>query len=258
MLGSAGLLKACKLPKQQPTNVLTALSTMTTSPERIADNLVGIQDRITNAADQSGRKASDVRLIAVTKYVGEPEVQALLAAGCRDLGESRPQSLWERAKLWPATEVNWHFIGHLQRNKVRRTLPLLHLMHSADSLRLISAMEEAAAAEQCTPSILLEVNISGDPNKHGFAPAELEPALAEIARCENLQVRGLMGMAALDGDTTVAQRNFEDLRKLRDELQTVAPPNVKLDELSMGMSGDFELAIRAGATMVRIGSALFE
>ena len=231
---------------------------MTTSAERIAENLASIRSRIAQAAEQSGRKPEDVRLIAVTKYVGAEEIEALLAAGCRDLGESRPQSLWERAEQWSAPEVNWHFIGHLQRNKVRRTWPLIGLMHSADSLRLIKALEEAAAEEEKTLPILLEVNISGDANKHGFAPEEIEPSLEEIAECQHLQVRGLMGMAALRGDEAVAAKNFEDLRELRDKLANVAPENIQLDELSMGMSGDFELAIHAGATMVRVGSALFE
>lgn len=239
------------------------------SPDtRIADNLVAIRARIDRAAVASCRSPGDVRLVAVTKYVGHEEIEALLAAGCHDLGESRPQSLWERAAAFEKPDIRWHFIGHMQRNKVRRTLPLVHLFHSADSLRLLAAMEETAKeiarddsinqTASRAVNILLEVNISGEVNKHGFAPADVEPALETISQFSHLQIKGLMCMAALEGDSAVAERNFDDLRLLRERLQAVAPPNVELAELSMGMSGDFEEAIRAGSTIVRIGSALFE
>jgi PLP dependent protein len=235
---------------------------------RIAENLAAIRARMDRAAVSSGRSAGDVQLVAVTKYVGQAEIEALLAAGCHDLGESRPQSLWERAAAFDKQDIRWHFIGHMQRNKVRRTLPLVDLFHSADSLRLLVAMEEAAkemarevAANQSASravNVLLEVNISGEVSKHGFAPADVEPALETISQYSHLHVKGLMCMAALEGESAVAERNFNDLRLLRDRLQAVAPPNVELAELSMGMSGDFEEAIRAGSTIVRIGSALFE
>jgi PLP dependent protein len=241
---------------------------MNSLDSRIADNLAAIRTRMDTAAVSSGRLAGDVRLVAVTKFVGQAEIEALLVAGCHDLGESRPQSLWERSAAFEKQEIHWHFIGHMQRNKVRRTLPLVDLFHSADSLRLLMAMEEAAqemAMEDSNPttviqpvSVLLEVNVSGDENKHGFAPADVEPALETISQFSHLHVKGLMCMAALEGDNAVAERNFNDLRQLRDRLQVVAPANIELTELSMGMSGDFEEAIRAGSTMVRIGSALFE
>jgi pyridoxal phosphate enzyme (YggS family) len=251
-----------------PDGFLKYQITMPHLDAHIAENLNAIRARIARAAASSGRAPSDVRLVAVTKYVGPAEIEALLAAGCFDLGESRPQSLWERAAIFQRPEIRWHFIGHMQRNKVRRTLPAVYLFHSADSLRLLAAMEEAAKENDQTVSIqpsarravniLLEVNISGDANKHGFAPADVEPALQTISQFSHLRVKGLMGMAALEGDSAAAERNFNDLRQLRDRLLAVAPPNVELSELSMGMSGDFEQAIRAGSTLVRIGSALFE
>src|SRR5262249_9719278 len=123
---------------------------------------------------------------------------------------------------------------------------------------LLEEIDREAASLACRPRVLLEVNISGDAGKHGFAPAELEPLLSRLAELPHLEIRGLMGMAALEGDLAVAQRDFADLRELRDRLRAVAPANVVLDELSMGMSGDLEVAIEEGATMVRIGSALFE
>ena len=152
----------------------------------------------------------------------------------------------------------WHLIGHLQRNKVRRTLPLVTMIHSADSPRLIAALDEAAAELGRRVPVLLEVNTSGEPAKGGFEPAAIEPFLSELAGYRHVAVRGLMCMASLEGGLDAAHRDFAALRDLRDRLRAVCPPEIALDELSMGMSGDYEVAIDEGATIVRIGSALFE
>ncbi len=226
---------------------------------RIADNLSAVRSRIAVAAARSGRRADDVRLVAVTKYAGEREIEALLAAGCRDLGESRPQQLWQRAIALHDQDVRWHLVGHLQRNKVERTIPLVALVHSGDSRRVLEAIDAAArsGAKQRVP-VLLEVNITGDPHKHGFSPDELEPDMAALAALEGIEIRGLMAMAGRADDLPAARADFARLRQLRDRLQTVCPRGVRLDELSMGMSGDYEVAIEEGATIVRIGSALFE
>ena len=152
----------------------------------------------------------------------------------------------------------WHLIGHLQRNKIRRTLPTVHCIQSVDSLRLLAALEAEAAAAGRDVLALLEVNISADATKHGFAPAEAAAALDAASRCPHVRVQGLMGMAALEGGLPVAERDFAALRNLRDRLAPQSPAGVNLAELSMGMSGDFEAAIRHGATQVRVGSALFE
>ena len=231
---------------------------MTNSSSRLADNLAAVQMRIAAAATRSGRSAEEVTLVAVTKYVGVAEVRALMVAGCRDLGESRPRELWLKAKAIPEGEVHWHLIGHLQRNKIRRTLPLAALVHSVDSLRLLSELDAEAMRLGQPVQVLLEVNCSGDAAKHGFKPAAVSALLPELARFPHVQVRGLMTMAALGGDAGTARRNFAQLRELRDQLRGNCPPGVSLDELSMGMSGDFEAAIEEGATIVRIGSALFE
>jgi PLP dependent protein len=176
--------------------------------------------------------------------------------------------------------VRWHLIGHLQRNKVRRTLPLVAMMHSVDSPRLLAAIEEHLPPRKAPPlqwggfverqeplesldgfaplPVLLEVRISSEETKSGFAPAEIEPFLAKAVDYRHVSIRGLMGMASLDGGLDVARREFAALRDLRDRLRANCPPGVTLDELSMGMSGDFEVAIEEGATIVRIGSALFE
>ncbi len=223
----------------------------------IAANLQRVRQRIAAAADAAGRSADDVTLLAVTKYVGLPEVRALVAGGCHELGESRPQALWEKAaeSLGP---VRWHLIGHLQRNKVRRTLPDVAMIHSVDSERLLGAIDEAAADLDRPVRVLLEVNTSGDEAKHGWSPDQLRLFFPTLVRFTRIEIRGLMTMASRAGGTDVARANFAALRELRDELRDACPDGCVLDELSMGMSGDLEAAIAEGATIVRVGSALFE
>jgi pyridoxal phosphate enzyme (YggS family) len=222
---------------------------------RIAENVARVRGQIADAAARSGRAASQITLVAVTKYVSAETVRPLIAAGCVDLGESRPQQLWEKAAALGDLPLRWHLIGHLQRNKVHRTLPLVTMMHSVDSSRLLAAIEEEQLG---VLPVLLEVNISGESAKQGLAPEAIEPFLAQAAGCRHVAIRGLMGMAGLEGGLETARRDFAALRELRDRLRPRCPPGVTLDELSMGMSGDFEVAIEEGATIVRVGSALFE
>jgi PLP dependent protein len=243
----------------------------------IADNLARVQERIARAAESAGRRPDEITLVGVTKYVGSREAEQLIAAGCHDLGESRPQELWKKhgevaspglslsksATVSPASvpTVNWHLIGHLQRNKIARTLPLVTLIHSVDSERLLAAINEAQATAADNPppiNVLLEVNTSGEAAKHGLAPKEVEPLLATAPNYPHITIRGLMTMAALEGGESVAARNFASLRNLRDQLQPNTPNCVSLNELSMGMSDDFEIAIKEGATIVRVGSALWK
>lgn len=234
----------------------------------IADNLPRIQERIAAAAESCGRSASEITLVGVTKYVGVREATELISAGCTDLGESRPQELWTKAgELAAASGIptpRWHLIGHLQRNKIRRTLPLVSLIHSVDSLRLLSAIDADARSLMENGDnisrpvrLLLEVNTSGESAKHGLAPDEVEPLLATAPQFPKVVICGLMTMAALEGGPTVAARNFATLRELRDRLRPQALECVPLNELSMGMSGDFDIAIREGATIVRVGSSLW-
>jgi pyridoxal phosphate enzyme (YggS family) len=174
-----------------------------------------------------------------------------------DLGESRPQELWHKAAVLPAA-VRWHLVGHLQRNKIERTLPLIHLLHSADSLRLLTALDEAAAGRSQPLPVLLEVNASRELAKHGFAPEELPALLPQLATLQHVAIRGLMTMAAFEDDPERCRPTFAMVRELRDRLRGDLGPPHWLDELSMGMTNDFEVAIEEGATLVRIGSALFE
>jgi pyridoxal phosphate enzyme (YggS family) len=242
----------------------------------IADNLHRVQERIARAAERAGRSASEITLVGVTKYVGAHEASELAAAGCVDLGESRPQELWKKAEALhnEPQRIRWHLVGHLQRNKVARTLPLVSLIHSVDSERLLAAIYEAAkslplplgegrgegAATDTPPPIpvLLEVNTSGEAAKHGLAPDEVEPLLAGASQYPHVAIRGLMTMATLEGGGAAAACNFASLRELRDKLQRRTPPGATLNELSMGMSDDFEVAIQEGTTIVRVGSALWE
>jgi len=196
--------------------------------------------------------------VAVTKYVGLRETAALLAAGCQTLGESRPQQLWGKAAEPELATACWHLIGHLQRNKVRRTLPLVEMIHSVDSLRLLKTINDISGELGKRQRVLLEVNCSGEKEKQGLAPDELLRLLPELPPLKQVEVCGLMTMAAREGGEAVAAKNFSALRQLRDEAMPACPPEVLLAELSMGMSHDFEVAIREGATLVRVGSLLFE
>ena len=225
---------------------------------QIAQNLAAVRARIADAAARCGRNADEITLVGITKYVGQPEIRALVEAGCNVLGENRPQALWEKADACADLSIHWHMVGHLQRNKVRRTLPLVKMVQSADSPRLIRAIDRAAAELSCRMPLLLEVNVSGDATKHGFPPQGIEPFLEELVGYDRVEARGLMCMASFTGGLDAARRDFAALRQLRDRLRVNCPDSVRLDELSMGMSGDYEVAIEEGATIVRIGSALYE
>jgi pyridoxal phosphate enzyme (YggS family) len=225
---------------------------------RVQQNLSTVRARIAAAAARVGRAAESVMLVAVTKYVTAKNARSLVLAGCHDLGESRPQELWHKAEALRDLPVRWHLVGHLQRNKVRRTLPLIQLLHSADSLRLIEELQKAAESVDQEYQTLLEVNISGDPAKHGLRPEAVADLLSQLKHCPKIHVRGLMTMAALERQGEASRDDFRKLRILRDELRRNFSDAARLDELSMGMSGDFEVAIEEGATIVRVGSALFE
>jgi pyridoxal phosphate enzyme (YggS family) len=225
---------------------------------RLAENLAQVRARIDAAARASGRTGDSITLVAVTKYVSSETAALAVLVGCRDLAESRPQELWAKAAALHEPAIRWHLVGHLQRNKVRRTLPIVHLVHSIDSQRLLAAIDAEAASLGRGVQALVEVNISGDPAKTGLAPAEIGPLFDHAATLEHVSIRGLMGMARLEGDIDAARRDFAALRELRDRLASRVAPNVSLVELSMGMSGDFEVAIEQGATIIRLGSILFE
>jgi len=233
------------------------------SNDRLRDNLAVIRGRMAEACRRAGRQPGDVTLIGVTKYVSAERTAELVEAGCHDVAESRPQLLWAKADALASLAVapRWHLVGHLQRNKVRRTIPLMSLLHSLDSRRLLDTLDAEARACGTTCDVLVEVNLAGDPERTGLAVEEVAPLLAAAAACQHVRVRGLLGMASVPEGTeasATARRQFAGLRELRDRLRRETPPTVSLDELSMGMSEDFEEAILEGATLVRVGSALWE
>jgi pyridoxal phosphate enzyme (YggS family) len=224
--------------------------------QRLAENWRAVEAGVAESAEVCGRRPSEITIVGVTKYVDADHTRALVDAGCTHLGESRPQSLWQKAESsCLQVDVTWHLIGHLQTNKVRRLLRHRPIVHSVDSQRLLQAIADESAARDRTTRILLEINISGDEAKTGLSPREAE-ALLELLPQSGIELMGLMAMAGWGTERDEARRQFEATRELRD--QWSQRYQLDLPELSMGMSGDFREAIAAGSTIVRIGSRLFE
>ncbi|MBL8796636.1 MAG: YggS family pyridoxal phosphate-dependent enzyme [Planctomycetia bacterium] len=223
----------------------------------LGERLQAVEARLTAACQRVGRPRGDVTLVAVTKTIPEAVAALLPELGLLDLGENRPQELWRKAAALP-TNVRWHLIGHLQRNKVERTLPLIHLMHSVDSPRLLEALEKEAERRGASLDVLLEVNASREASKGGFAPDDVLQLPEPLARLKFVHVRGLMTMAAPEDDPERCRPTFAELRTLRDQLANNLGAPHDLRHLSMGMSNDFEIAVEEGATLVRLGSVLFE
>jgi pyridoxal phosphate enzyme (YggS family) len=224
--------------------------------DRLRENLATVLDRIAAAARRSGREAAAVRLVAVTKKCPAEWARELAALGQLDLGENYPQELWAKADALADLPVRWHLIGHLQGNKARRTAARVRMIHGVDSWKLLRALDELAPALPDPPRVCLQVNVSAEPSKHGWTPEGLLADAEAIAACRAVPVVGLMTMAALGTDAETARPAFVRLRAIRDELRRRT--GLALDELSMGMSNDFEAAVEEGATLVRVGSALFE
>ncbi len=225
--------------------------------KQVAENYRNVMERVARACKRAGRSPADVTLIAVTKSADVPWIQALVDLGAHDLGESRPQQLIERAERITGP-VRWHLIGHLQRNKVRQVLPVVSMIHSIDSPRLLTRVDELAGELQLSPKVLLEVNISGENSKGGFTSKEIVEAWETILSCRHVRISGLMTMAPLVDNPQEIRPVFRGLRELRDRLRDASPPEITLPELSMGMSNDYEAAVEEGATMIRVGSSLFE
>ena len=255
--------------------------------------------RIAEAARRAGRAPDEITLVGVSKYAtpNDGMVEAMLAAGLRDLAENRPQRFLEKAEYWGGApdgrfepraplapdsplrdktdlELRWHFIGSLQRNKVRKILPYVALIHSVDSWKLLEAIdrileEENELAKRSASGndsnvrfpesvpVLLEVHISEDETKQGFAPGDVFEILPRALALKRVEIRGLMGMAGLTANEVETRRQFASLRRTLEECRRRFPNATELKELSMGMSGDFEIAVEEGATIVRIGSSLY-
>lgn len=219
----------------------------------VAERIAGVRARIAAACRRADRDPASVTLVVVTKDVDAERALEALEAGCGDLGENRAQELAAKRNAMKDAPVRWHFIGRLQRNKVRIVAGSVVLVHSVDSVELGQAIARRAAGGGGTQDVLCEVNIAGEATKGGVTPEETERLLESLAGQSSLNVRGLMTIAQA-GDPDAARRAFGRLRAMRDELRRRFDG---VEELSMGMSNDFEIAIEEGATIVRVGTAIF-
>ncbi len=222
--------------------------------EEIADNLERVRQRVAEAARKSGRTAEAIELIAVSKTHPAEKVQAAAGAGQALFGESRVQEARAKIPLLPS-RLRWHFIGHLQKNKIRHALPLFEMFHGVDSLALAQDMERIADEDGMRPRVLLEVNVAGEASKHGFTPESIRRDLEAVLSLGRLTVEGLMTIPPLAAEAEASRRHFVSLRELREELE--GEFDLRLPQLSMGMSGDYAVAIEEGATLVRVGTSIF-
>ena len=220
----------------------------------IAQNLEVVRGEIARAAGKAGRRAEEIELVAVSKTHPAETVRATLEAGQLLFGESRVQEARAKIPLLPS-RLRWHFIGHLQKNKIRQALPLFELFHGIDSLALAQDMERIAEEEGSRPRILLEVNLAAEASKHGFAAESLPPIMEQLLSLGRLSIEGLMAIPPIAPEAENSRPYFVALRKLRDELESKF--DLRLPQLSMGMSGDYLVAVEEGATLVRVGTAIF-
>jgi hypothetical protein len=220
----------------------------------IAENLEHVRKQIAQAAAKAGRTAGEIELVAITKTHPAEKVREAVEAGQTLFGESRVQEARVKIPELPSNLV-WHFVGHLQKNKIRHALPLFELFHSVDSLALAQEMDRIAADEGMRPRVLLEVNVAGEGSKFGFAPDELHEQIEALLALQRLSILGLMTIPPLADKAEASRTYFVRLRELRDRLQ--AEFHVDLPQLSMGMTQDFPIAVEEGATLVRVGTAIF-
>ncbi|QQZ61345.1 YggS family pyridoxal phosphate-dependent enzyme [Paenibacillus sonchi] len=221
----------------------------------LQERIAGVEERVARACAASGRDVADVKVIAVTKYVSLETVSAVLEAGLEDIAESR----WQDAEpKWNALghKGTWHFIGHLQTNKVKDVIGKFQYIHSLDRWSLARELHKKADAAGITVNVFLQVNISGEDTKFGLAPGDVPGFLHEIAGLHRIKVIGLMTMAPYEAEPEQTRPVFRGLRELRDKLNLLALTPEPIQELSMGMSNDFEVAIEEGATWVRLGTVL--
>ena len=226
----------------------------------IQDNVTSIRERIAKAAGRAGRSVDSITLMGVSKTVEPERIRQAYLAGIRVFGENKVQEFGEKAgPLADLTEAQWHLIGHLQTNKVKKAVELFQAVDSVDSLRLAEKLNQAAEQLDRVLPVLLEINVGGEENKSGVAPdsVELEEMLSGAQKFNHLQVRGLMTIPPFTDDPEGARPYFRRLRELRDKIAARKLPRIGMDVLSMGMSHDFEVAIEEGSTCVRVGTAIF-
>ncbi len=226
--------------------------------EQIRQNLATVRERIDQACLQAGRDPQEVRLLPVSKTHPAEFLRLAYAAGCRMLGENKVQEAYQKWQdLEDLSDLHWSVIGHLQTNKAKYVARFATEFHALDSLRLAQALNQRLEIEDRNLGVLVQINTSGEESKYGIQAEQAAELIAQLEQFPRLRVRGLMTLAINSDDHEKVRTCFVQLRELRDTLQATAPEGMQLTELSMGMSGDFELAIAEGATIVRIGQAIF-
>jgi PLP dependent protein len=222
--------------------------------ETIATNLERVRQQIAQAATKAGRAIDEIELVAISKTHGAEKVHAAFDAGQTLFGESRVQEARLKIPELPSA-IRWQFVGHLQKNKIRHALPLFELIHSVDSLALAQEMNRIAEEEGLHPRVLLEVNVAGEGSKFGFPPGTLREQMETLLALSRLSIEGLMTIPPLAEEPEASRKFFVQLRELRGALEKEF--NMKLPHLSMGMTSDFPIAVEEGATLVRVGTAIF-
>ena len=220
-------------------------------------NIARVQERIAAACNRSGRRTEDVKLVAVSKTVSPDKIRQAYGAGLRDFGENRVQEASEKRPALSDLTVTWHLIGHLQTNKARPARELFHWIHSVDSLRLAAKLDKAALCSGDRLRIMLEVNLGDESTKFGARESEVIELAGQVCQFETLELRGLMTVPPFFDDPERVRPIFRRLRELAGKIESTHAPNVSMKDLSMGMSHDFEVAIEEGATIVRVGTAIF-
>ena len=220
----------------------------------IAENLERVREQIAEAARKSNRSVDDVELVAISKTHDAAKVREAIEAEQSLFGESRVQEARVKIPELPSN-LRWHFVGHLQKNKIRHALPLFELIHSVDSLALAQDVNRIAEEDGLHPRVLLEVNVAGEGSKFGFTPRKLREDLENLLALPRLSILGLMTIPPIAEEAEASRKYFVELRELRDRLQTEF--HVDLAQLSMGMTQDFAIAVEEGATLVRVGTAIF-
>ena len=222
----------------------------------IKENLDNVRERIMDACTTCGRATDEVRLIAVSKTKPLPALEEAYSYGCRDFGENKVQELVDKYEAMPK-DIRWHMIGHLQRNKVKYIVDKVFLIHSVDSLRLAQEIEKEAAKKDLCVNILVEVNVAGEESKFGTTSDEAAVLVEQIAELPHIRVRGLMTIAPYVEDSEQNRRYFAKLKQIYVDIIHKNIDNVFMEELSMGMTGDYEVAITEGATYIRVGTGIF-
>jgi pyridoxal phosphate enzyme (YggS family) len=228
-----------------------------TDPAALRARLDGVRERIARAAGRAGRDPASVRLVAISKTFPADDVRAAAEAGQVDFGENKVQEALQKMSETPDLALTWHLVGHLQSNKARKAAAAFDVVHSVDDAALVAKLDEAAATSARRLELLVQVDLAGEPTKHGARPEDLAPILEAARQCRSARITGLMILPPASADAEQARPFFAALRRFRDDLVARGADASMLSELSMGMSGDFEVAIEEGATIVRVGSAIF-